>query len=1025
MKRAILFIAILSGCTFSWANPITREKAMYIAKNYLGTESHLELRAVEMNQAHRAGGLQEDNEFYIFNIAQQDGFIIVSGDDATAPILGHCDHGAFDADNIPANMQWWLDYYKESIRQIRQDSPTPTNQNASHARPTDVVQPLIQTQWDQDYPYNLLCPTTQGSRCPTGCLATALAQVMYYHKHPQDSCEALPAYQSSNNMNMPVLDATSFDWDNMKLHYGFNDSEESRNAVAELMLYCGQLLRMNYNPGGSGSNPDGLPYDLPRYFHYPNTIHLVSRSGYSIAQWDEILLNELKNNRPVLYCGYTTSYEGHAFVCDGYNGKGMYHINWGWSGRGDGDYRISVLDANVSGTGGSTTSSRFSVSQSILVGVQAEGEDNFEPMNPSVCASSRPSLINREFSRDNTSDDFSDISIGSYFLWRSERGGWGANKTVGFALFDDEDQLVDILWQDNVHLWNNYPSYNIAEGINFGHEMEMGNYTIKMVVNEDNKWIKAFNADLNYVDVTIDTNSMALSPVPKANFHVTSIDKVGKNLVFTLENPSEEYNGYLFVLKNDQNDTPNAIAYEQVSIEEGSTRELSVYLGDEKLDINNDVFALSVDDNEQDFFYINVSSKDSKLTTTTTIINYNEETNNMVGDRVSCETLFTNEGEGVYHHFVQLSLVDGDGKEINTYRKIVDVQSNKTESFVAEFPITDYDLTYRLKTTYYGGEGEKIDIFSEPFNAAKGAYYWNTKGEVCTLEPSSTLSVPEDALAISLRGAYTNDVVPNSNPNTIYLLEKSVPKGLKGKNILNSENKSGTLNLTDGYGFYIPFDITITGNVVYRRTVGADEAGQWTTIFLPFTPTSINAGGQALSLFTGNEGQDYDMSLMRLDRIEGNDIYFVPETEFQSYYPYLWAVKDIFKDQTIEFKASKTVIHRQFECSVKEKDWTFTCHNAFEEGTGYYTIEGNTFVFNNETVSISPFRAALSSSIGSETPILYIKGADITDDITVSVYDSPSGQEALYNLAGQRITGNKNALPKGIYIKGGKKFIIR
>ena len=330
-----------------------------------------------------------------------------------------------------------------------------------------------------------------------------------------------------------------------------------------------------------------------------------------------------------------------------------------------------------------------------------------------------------------------------------------------------------------------------------------------------------------------------------------------------------------------------------------------------------------------------------------------------------------------------------------------------------------------MKTSYYGEGGEKIDIFSEPFSAAKGAYYWNTKGEVCTLEPSSTLSVPEDALAISLRGAYTNDVVPNSNPNTIYLLEKSVPKGLKGKNILNSENKSGTLNLTDGYGFYIPFDITITGNVVYRRTVGADEAGQWTTIFLPFTPTSINAGGQALSLFTGNEGQDYDMSLMRLDRIEGNDIYFVPETEFQSYYPYLWAVKDIFKDQTIEFKASKTVIHRQFECSVKEKDWTFTCHNAFEEGTGYYTIEGNTFVFNNETVSISPFRAALSNSIGSETPILYIKGADITDDITVSVYDSPSGQEALYNLAGQRITGNKNALPKGIYIKGGKKFIIR
>ena len=436
MKRGILFFIIFSSCTFSWANPITREKAMTIAKNYLKKESPIELRAVEISQAHRAGGLSKDNEFYIFNIAEQDGFIIVSGDDATAPILGHCDHGEFDADNIPVNMQWWLDYYKESIQQIRQDSPTPITGKAPKARPTDVVQPLIQTQWDQDYPYNLLCPTMQGSRCPTGCLATALAQVMYFHKHPQDACEALPAYQTSNNVNMPALDSTTFSWDKMKHHYGYDDSEESRNAVAELMLYCGQILRMGYNPGGSGSNPDRLPNDLPHYFHYPNTIHLVSRGGYSIRQWDELLLNELKNNRPVLYCGYTTAYEGHAFVCDGYNGKGMYHINWGWSGRGDGDYRISVLDANVSGTGGSNTSSRFSVSQSILVGVQAEGEDCFEPMSPSVCAYSRPSLMNREFSRESVSDDFSDISIGSYFLWRSERGGWGSNKTIGFALLE-------------------------------------------------------------------------------------------------------------------------------------------------------------------------------------------------------------------------------------------------------------------------------------------------------------------------------------------------------------------------------------------------------------------------------------------------------------------------------------------------------------------------------------------------------------------------------------------------------------
>ena len=268
-------------------------------------------------------------------------------------------------------------------------------------------------------------------------------------------------------------------------------------------------------------------------------------------------------------------------------------------------------------------------------------------------------------------------------------------------------------------------------------------------------------------------------------------------------------------------------------------------------------------------------------------------------------------------------------------------------------------------------------------------------------------------------------MVPNSNPNTIYLLEKSVPKGLKGKNILNSENKSGMLNLTDGYGFYIPFDITITGNVIYRRTMATDEAGQWTTLFLPFSPTSISAGGQAISFSTENEEQGKDMWLMRLDRIEGNNIYFEPETEFQSYYPYLWAVKEAYKEQTIEFKATKTMIQKHFERPVKEKDWSFTYHNALGEGVGYYIIEGNTFVFNNGTTAILPFRAALNCTAGSETPILYINGADPTDGITVSGHNATSKQEAIYNLAGQQITGSKNSLPKGIYIMGGKKVIIK
>ena len=119
------------------------------------------------------------------------------------------------------------------------------------------------------------------------------------------------------------------------------------------------------------------------------------------------------------------------------------------------------------------------------------------------------------------------------------------------------------------------------------------------------------------------------------------------------------------------------------------------------------------------------------------------------------------------------------------------------------------------------------------------------------------------------------------------------------------------------------------------------------------------------------------------------------------------------------------MIQKHFERPVKEKDWSFTYHNALGEGVGYYIIEGNTFVFNNGTTAILPFRAALNCTAGSETPILYINGADPTDGITVSGHNATLKQEAIYNLAGQRITGSKNSLPKGIYIMGGKKVIIK
>ena len=148
--------------------------------------------------------------------------------------------------------------------------------------------------------------------------------------------------------------------------YGRNATQVQKDAVAKLMLYCGQAVQMDYTPSSSGAQTMFLPQILVQSFNYPSTAHNINRYGYTIEQWDSLLLNELRNKRPVLYTGYTTASEGHAFVCDGYDGKGFYHINWGWGGTADGYFRASVLDASSNGIGGSSTSMRFSISCSVV-----------------------------------------------------------------------------------------------------------------------------------------------------------------------------------------------------------------------------------------------------------------------------------------------------------------------------------------------------------------------------------------------------------------------------------------------------------------------------------------------------------------------------------------------------------------------------------------------------------------------------------------------------------------------------------
>jgi hypothetical protein len=237
---------------------------------------------------------------------------------------------------------------------------------------------MLTTKWDQGYPYNLKCPSSGFTRCVTGCGATAIAQIMYYHR--KNSIRELPRelkgyrYKNSDISVNTFPKGSAIDWDNMLTSYSTSsfggETTAQKNAVAYLMAYLGSAMKMEYGTDGSSSNLYNVRSAMITYFNYSETMTLEERENYTDTEWDNLVYSELAAGRPVNYTGIAVDGEersGHSFVCDGYDGNGYYHINWGWGGTADGCFLLSALNPEDQGTGGA--SSAYNTEQEIMIGI--------------------------------------------------------------------------------------------------------------------------------------------------------------------------------------------------------------------------------------------------------------------------------------------------------------------------------------------------------------------------------------------------------------------------------------------------------------------------------------------------------------------------------------------------------------------------------------------------------------------------------------------------------------------------------
>ena len=356
-----LFMLLCFVNASALAAPISMDEAQERAEKFLinikGSRKLTPITSSRKLAPANKGGLGNSNLYYVFNRGIGEGYVIMAGDDQFDSPLGYTDSGEFDYNAIPDNMRYWLDSYAEYIRQLQSTSNAMRKVIPTHP----AIAPLLTTTWNQGYPYNNECPMYFSlGRSVTGCVATAMAQVLYHQRDKSvDEIQAdIPGYTTYTShptygqLQVEGIPAGSpIDWANMLNNYNGGGSAKQQLAVAQLMHYCGVSVEMDYTNSASGAQSYKVSEAMNKYFGY-STATYIQRYNYTDENWDATIYNELEQGR-VVYLSGANSEAGHAFVTDGYDGNHCYHINWGWGGASNGYFLLSSLNPSSQGIGGS------------------------------------------------------------------------------------------------------------------------------------------------------------------------------------------------------------------------------------------------------------------------------------------------------------------------------------------------------------------------------------------------------------------------------------------------------------------------------------------------------------------------------------------------------------------------------------------------------------------------------------------------------------------------------------------------
>ena len=1070
--RKLVTLALLLAAAVAQGAPIDREAAGRVAREFLAgraaTTTRHNIRAVAPKDE---AAPSQWAPYYVFNIGLADGFVIVSGDDLTPAVMGYADSGTFDEATMPEPMRLWLAARAEEVRWLQTQAASPMTKvrRAEAAVSTKAFVPtLLQTTWNQGYPYNAMCPTSGTTQCVTGCVATALAQVLKFHEWPiRPLTTNIPTYtpESGSLAGNAIAAGTLFDWAKMRPAYNSSETlgDGSEEAVAQLMLACGVAVEMAYGTGASSASLAKAAPALKTYFDYGSTVKYIDRDDYEYAEWQDVIYHEVANGRPVLYGG-SSSGGGHAFVIDGYDGAGFYHVNWGWGGSSDGYYALSVLNPyNSSGIGASSSRDGYGFNQDAIIGIWPNNGKPFAGDSGSG-EDAAACLTTLKFSASSTTITFQ-----------------FQNKTGAEAAFDAGIGYVDAQGQVQM-LTQRYYNSTLPDGYFWYEDSRditaslftnagLGNGSYKLVpasrVSTASTWTTDFDIDKQYIlaevsggTVTLTEHGMAEPRLSLEGQHVVGTATAGKafELLLDINSSDAEFYGELMLVK----DGTTMYSASGITIGEGQTRPVSFFLSG--LPAGETTLALCIGNGRNAIvsqvanvtFTVAPASSATYADLSLTELHYNDGTtvpgtvvrgyftvrNNHSTDTFdddiyliwyynstpSTSTSYASGSHEPYHVTIPA------GQEVR-----IDFASADKNVGWKYWPML-YALTFNGQYYQY----QQISgIQTSICTITSGITLYLTDGTTAAADIASTLNLAANVAAADLTGINGITTVNAANPNTLIIIGATDNAPTAATNIVR-DGVCDMLTLTDGHPFYTPIDFTAT-QATYLRTFGSGygrSGGGWSTLCLPFAVESVSAEYQ---------GQYYPIDWFHTDADEGKHFWvmdfayeedgtahFAHARKLKANTPHIIAVPNAewgsgadLTATPMLFAGSNAAIAASAPTTVMGQ--RFRMFGSYATSTmteSYYALNaaGSHFdlVSSGQT---EPFRCYFLSNEGYYYDVMNIgivggtANAIATLQTPATAMPATTDATAIYDLCGRRVgtIGQTGTLRHGIYVVAGKK----